>query len=103
MGLSCECDFDESPSIFRCKIVIARKPHKCYECGEVISIGTEYEYIFGVWNGDASSFHTCERCADLRDSLEALGFCVAYGDVQYDYREYLKEYKPPKLENNKNE
>ena len=92
MSLSCGCDLYDGPTVFREKMVKARKQHVCYECGKRIEIGEEYQYIFGVWDGDASSFHTCEPCADLRESLEGIGFCSTYGDLKSDHAEYLSEY-----------
>ena len=88
--LMCECD--EGPSVFREKIVKARKEHKCCECGATINKGDEYEYTFGVWEGEASSFHTCEKCSDLRASLTELGFCITYGDLHDVHNEYKAEY-----------
>lgn len=36
------------------------------------------------------TFKTCERCAGVRESLMALGYChPAYGDLREDYLEYL--------------
>ncbi len=94
MSLTCECDLDNGPSIFRANIVKARKQYKCYECHSIIEIGEQYEYIFGVWNGESDVFHTCEKCADLRDSMEELGFCPTYGELLADHKEYLNEYVP---------
>lgn len=90
--LSCECDYSDGPSVFREKIVKARKEHKCSECGGPINKGDEYEYTFGVWDGDAMSFHTCEKCSDLRASLQALGFCTEYGNLLNEHAEYKSEY-----------
>lgn len=92
MTLMCGCGDDEAPDIFRQTWVKAKKEHRCYECKKIISPGDDYEYIFGVWWGDASSYHTCEKCADLRDSLQALGFCSTIGDLLADHKEYLQEY-----------
>jgi hypothetical protein len=96
MSLSCGC-YDDGPSVHRVKIVKARKPHKCCECFEPINVGDEYQYIFGVWDGEPSSYHTCEKCDDLRESLTALGFCMYYGELQENYDEYIREYAPAKI------
>jgi len=94
--LSCGCD-EYGPDVFSQKTVKARKEHKCCECGDVIKPGDVYDYIFGVWEGDASTFKTCEKCADLRDSMYAMGFCMMFGSLQEDYKEYLDAYNPPRL------
>jgi len=96
MGLACGCD-DLAPSVFNEKFVKARKEHKCCECGKDIAIGEIYEYTFGVWDGDASSYHTCEKCSDLKASLSGLGFCLVYEELHEAHQEYLSEYMPPKL------
>lgn len=96
MGLACGCD-DLAPSVFKEKFVKARKEYKCCECGKDISIGETYEYTFGVWEGVASSYHTCEKCADLKSSLSSLGFCLVFEELHEAHQEYLSEYAPPKL------
>lgn len=94
MSLSCGCDYGDGPSVFRTKTVTARKPHKCYECGCEIQPGEQYQYVFGVWEYKACSFHICEPCDDLSASLEALGFCISYGDLKAAHQEYIDEYAP---------
>ncbi len=91
MGLICECD-DDGPALFKEDMVKAKKQHKCCECCKPINPGDVYEYAFGVWGGDAGSFHTCEKCSDLRQSLIAAGFCLAFGELQYGHQEYLENY-----------
>lgn len=92
MTLMCGCDDMDGPSVFREKTVKARKLYKCYECGTKINPGELCDYIFGVWEGDVSSFYTCEKCVDLRDSLSALGFCMNFGSLIEDHQEYITEY-----------
>ena len=92
MSLSCGCDDGEGPEVFNEKLVKASKDHKCCECGRTISKGEVYNYIFGVWEGDAMTFKTCEECNDLRDSLEAMGFCFSFGDLKASHQEYISEY-----------
>jgi hypothetical protein len=50
----------------------ARKQHKCCECGNVINIGENYQYVSGIWDGEPSSYKTCESCSSVRDSFIAL-------------------------------
>jgi hypothetical protein len=77
--------------------VTARKAHKCYECDRVITPGEVYEKTTGMWNGEFETFVTCEECEDLRESLRALGFCPAFGEVRADHREYIETYQPQAL------
>lgn len=103
MSLACGCDIDGAPSVFRQKMQKARKQHKCLECKKIIEIGELYEYTFGIWEGDADSFHTCEDCSDLRDSMEAMGFCPTYGELKDEHKEYISEYQPPILKHKANQ
>jgi hypothetical protein len=68
----CDC---ESPEVFRVTWRVARKPHHCCECGEIILAGTEYEYVSGVWAGTGLSFKTCATCSAVKglycDRLDA--------------------------------
>jgi len=86
--MSCCFDYDP-PEFITVKIVKARKQHKCCECGGVIGKGEEYEYISGKWDY-FDQFKTCEKCADLRDSLMGV-LCPAFGDLRESYLEYLNE------------
>ncbi len=97
MSLSCSCDFD-GPDIFNLiEVSKSRKEHTCYECRKLIPIGSLYYKHVGLWDGSWDEYKLCEPCQDLMESLAALGFCTGYGDLHSDYREYLEEYKPPKL------
>ena len=53
---------DNSPSVFREKIVKAEKQHKCCECYRMIRPGEKYHYVFGIWEGLSDTFHTCRNC-----------------------------------------
>ena len=92
MILSCGCDFVDGPDVFNEKIVKARKEHKCCECHRVILKGEEYGYVFGVWEGEARTYKTCEQCNDLRESLEQLGFCLTFENLKEEHEEYILEY-----------
>lgn len=91
MGFSCECG-DADTFFFRQRLQRARKPHKCCECGYEIAPGESYEVAAGMTEGYFWSAATCERCADLRDSFEGLGFCVSFGGGLFDnYADWLDE------------
>jgi len=92
MSLMCGCDYEDGPSVLNEKFVKAKKSYKCCECGARINIGDEYQYTFGVWDGLASTYHTCEACAGVEISLSAMGFCFSYGYLREAYWEYLHEY-----------
>ncbi len=51
------------------RIVRARKPHQCCECGDTIPVGAEYERAVGKWDGRMFTYHTCLACRDVRRNL----------------------------------
>lgn len=59
------CDiFDcDRPSAYREVWRRARKEHRCEACYEPIRPGERYNYVSGVWDGEASAFKRCARCA----------------------------------------
>jgi hypothetical protein len=89
---SCYCDY-EPAEFFSKKFRHAKKEHKCCECGKVIHVGDEYEYVAGKWEGDIMFFKTCEKCSDLRSSLDDVG-CPYYGGLYEEYWEYLQNVLP---------
>lgn len=94
MSISCECD---NPPEFWSEVDrVARTEHTCCECGKAIKPGDPYRYISGKWD-EFYNFKHCENCADLWDSMMALGFCLEYGNLQQDHADYIDLYEPPKL------
>jgi len=73
----------------------ARKQHKCYECGRLISKGEQYEYVSGKWGESPESYKTCHRCLDVRVYTEANIPCVCWthGNMLEDCFMALDEYK----------
>lgn len=92
MSFDCYCDFD-APSVFRSKLVQARKAHRCYECSRPIRVGERYSYVFGVWDGSASSFHICSHCRDIRKFVQGNipCFCWEYGNMLDDAKAAVEE------------
>lgn len=91
--MSCYCDYDR-PEFISTTIRTARKTHKCCECGHIIQPNEKYEHVAGKWDGDFSTFNTCEMCADLRDSLVDNGGCYQYGGLNEEYWEHLHTVLP---------
>jgi hypothetical protein len=52
----------------------ARKDHRCCECDGVITPGTVYEYVSGIWDGRPASFKTCPLCAEIRSHFACDGY-----------------------------
>lgn len=84
---SCCYDYD-APEFFNETWAKARKPHKCCECGAQIKPGNTYQRAAGKWGGELYSYKTCEKCADLRDSLADV-CCPLFRGLYEAYWEYL--------------
>jgi len=92
MECSCEINIDSSEGVadfMIIKMVIARKIHKCCECGESINIKDEYEYLKGNWDGQYSTFKTCLPCLSVRNTMFKDGYC--FGMIWNDVIENIFE------------
>jgi hypothetical protein len=62
---------------------VARKEHKCCECGTTIKIKEKYLSCTGKWDGRVSTFkqHSdcLEACVGVRNFQD--GFCVPFGEL----------------------
>ena len=56
----------DGPSVSTTKIRVARKSHKCGECGREIKPGKKYEHVSGCWEGTWDVFKTCIGCRNAR-------------------------------------
>lgn len=61
--------YDEYAELYREKEVKARKEHKCAECYRMILKHQKYQYIFGVFQGDAFTYKICSACQALRTKI----------------------------------
>lgn len=85
----CTCDYEPAEFYTRTWINRSKKPAKCCECGARIEPGSSYEYVAAKWDGYFGTFKTCERCADLRDSMVGESGCISHGELREEYRELL--------------
>jgi hypothetical protein len=72
----------------------ARKPHKCYWCGETINAGDKYRAVAGFYGGEFYSRKECKKCADVLDE-----FYCQLEDSDFDadnVYEWWREEKCPK-------
>lgn len=70
MECYCEPEYEgEYAEVWRVSWHKARKKHFCCECHEPIAVGSPYEKIFSVYDGEASTYRTCEFCAREYESL----------------------------------
>ena len=105
MSLSCSCSEDGDrwhygPQDY--SPLATKRSRKCVSCGSRIAVGDLSvrferaripnndieERIYGDEVAMPPAF-MCERCGDLCNSLDELGFCINLGD---DMRELVKEY-----------
>lgn len=90
----CFCDYDPADVYSARSVKAARKPHKCDECFTEIHIGESYELVFGVWEGNPSTFKTCCRCLALRQFVQSnvKCFCWAHGNIIQDALDTADQY-----------
>jgi len=75
--ISCYCGY-ERPEVYRATRPIARKDHRCSECGGKIAQGERYENVFGVWDGYPDLIKTCVYCLAARDLVESRIECFCW-------------------------
>ena len=89
--LNCDCscfiDVGEYPEFYTDKVVTAKKQHKCYECGETISIGDKYQRCSGKWDGEVLTYKTCLGCMRIRDAYCSNGW--VFGELREAFMECM--------------
>lgn len=81
-------------SVYRASRPVARKEHRCEECGRTIPKGERYFYAFGVTDGYGCSFYYCAHCEVACDWLakNCGGFIHGGNAVTEDIHEHIEEY-----------
>ena len=72
MGCADVClsmDYEGRNEFYSEKVVVARKPHTCCECGDVIAVRVQYERASGKNDGDIFSVCTCLPCSEIRKAF----------------------------------
>jgi len=85
-------DYCEIPEWYSGRWSIARKEHRCVECGAPIFRGEKYGSFSGKWDGKVSTYRQhleCEEaCRFIRDFFQ-YGECIGFGEL-YEYEdEYI--------------
>ena len=85
----------DQPQCYSSELRKARKIHKCCECGTIIEKNEKYHYFSGIWDGEAHSFKTCQKCELLRE------YCLSSQSVYDDGMQFggLEEYLENKFDN----
>ena len=82
--MECYCDYD-GPTVYRQTARVARKQHVCSECRQpAIQPGQTYQDVFGVWDGQASTFKRCQFCDAFLSYVTAHVpcFCWYHGNIR---------------------
>lgn len=89
----CYCDY-EPAEVYVQTPRLARKVHRCSECGKAIEKGEVYERVFAIWEGDPNDMPMCFHCLSLIEFVEASVpcFCWTHGNLHEDVRETVDAY-----------
>lgn len=73
----------ESAEFYSESKIVARKYHRCSECGLPISPGEEYEHVSGKWEGSWDHYKTCKICQEIRKAFfcEGWHYTMIYEDL----------------------
>lgn len=75
--------------MYECKTVVARKQHKCCECGIVIKKGDPYNSHSGLCDGKWFREKDCYECDDLRTSISSdTGYQISFCGLDEAVTEY---------------
>lgn len=67
---------------------VARKTHKCRECGRTIEPGERYHVDRFLWEGSLDTHKTCGHCMVARQWLQDECGGYLFGAVEEDIREH---------------
>jgi len=86
MSDACVCiDVDDPPEATWEYHPVARKEHKCGECGDAIQVGKIYEKIVLLFEGAFSTHRTCDICVKIRTEHFQCGWY--FGNIYEDLAE----------------
>ncbi len=90
---ACYCDYDLPQAVWETR-PIARKEHKCTECGGKIKPGERYERVRGIWDiRHPETYKTCVYCLAIRDLVESKVdcFCWCYTQMLNEVQEQIND------------
>ena len=88
------CRTDGEPAdVYNVVKPIARKEHRCGECGRTILRGEPYERHSMVYDGSASTHAVCEHCAVLTEWLVIECGGTITHEMISDIEEHAQEYR----------
>lgn len=94
MSDACYCDYGDRPAVYDATRHKARKTYRCYECGQSIAHGDQYERAASLYDGAWIVARTCRHCLDARDYITAHApcFCWMHGSMLDDAKAVVDEY-----------
>lgn len=87
----CMADSSDPCDVHRAVERVARKAHRCQECGRIIEKGETYEYVTALYDGQWFTNKTCVHCIAARGWLSAICQGWIYGAVLEDLGEHWHE------------
>lgn len=82
----------EAADVYSVVSPVARKEHRCGECGRTILVGEPYERHSMVYDGSASSHAVCTHCAVLTEWLVVeCGGAITHEMIE-DIEEHAHDY-----------
>lgn len=89
---ACYCDYEPADAYWASR-PIARKAHRCDECGGKIECGERYERVRAIWDGYPDTVKTCVYCLAMRDLVESRMecFCWAHHNLLEDLIETVRD------------
>ena len=90
---TCSCvyiDVDKGPDFYSERMPIARKSHKCGECGRDILPGEKYECFSGCWDRIFNTHKTCSDCLSIRKTFFCYGCC--FGMMLEFLHEHIRDF-----------
>lgn len=83
--MPCAYDYepgDEYCDLFEERAVVARKNHRCEECGATIQKGEKHEVAKGLYEGQWSEARRCPACVILAELVATLNeACPLWGGL----------------------
>ena len=88
----CMADGGDTCDVWETRTRVARKTHKCAECGRVIAKGESHRFYKGLIYGSWFDGRQCAHCMVMADwlSRECGGFLTE--GVLEDFEEHAREY-----------
>jgi len=88
------CMIDEADGrleFYNARMVIARKPHRCGECGREINRGETYHAASGKFEDKVDTYRTCAHCRVAGEWLERECGGHLIGDIEEDIWDHCLE------------